>query len=252
MHTWSGDYQQQDPLAEKFAAENWNYIFPNFRGANRTPEACLSDAALSDLEDALDFAIKLGNVDRDRIFVVGVSGGGYAALGMYLRSKHPVHTYFSWVPISDLESWYWQSKNRANKYAQDILDCLDAGALLDVDFARDRSPLYWEDHSHPAAQLEIFAGVNDGYQGSVPISHSLRFFNKLAQERGFSDALIPAEDQVQLLTRGYSIYPERGTIENRAILYSRSIPGVGLTIFEGNHEMLTEYSFQRLLELAGN
>ena len=37
LHTWSGYYNQTDPLAKEILARDWNYIHPDFRGANRTP-----------------------------------------------------------------------------------------------------------------------------------------------------------------------------------------------------------------------
>lgn len=46
LHTWSGNYEQHDPLAEKMAKENFNYIHPDFRGPNNTPESCASELAM--------------------------------------------------------------------------------------------------------------------------------------------------------------------------------------------------------------
>src|SRR5437899_10289025 len=86
LHTWSGDYTQNDPLAIMVKNEGWNYIHPNFRGPNRSKDACLSKKAVSDIEDSIQYAISKGSVDPGNIFVVGVSGGGYATLGMYLKT----------------------------------------------------------------------------------------------------------------------------------------------------------------------
>src|SRR5690606_35910714 len=58
LHTWSGDYKQGDPLAEKAAEGNWNYIHPDFRGPNWTPDACMSPKALADIDDAIQYAIE--------------------------------------------------------------------------------------------------------------------------------------------------------------------------------------------------
>ena len=52
LHTWSGDYTQNDPLAKIAKREGWNYIHPNFRGPNWTKDACLSEKALADIDDA--------------------------------------------------------------------------------------------------------------------------------------------------------------------------------------------------------
>ena len=46
LHTWRGDYLQKDPLADEILLRGWNYIHPNFRGSNTSPEACGSDKVI--------------------------------------------------------------------------------------------------------------------------------------------------------------------------------------------------------------
>src|SRR5690606_40223292 len=45
------------------------------------------------------------------------------------------------------------------------------------------------------ATLHIYAGINDGYTGSVPISHSLELYNKVVKDfdKGAKKQLIPLE-----------------------------------------------------------
>ena len=62
LHTWSGDYTQSDPLAEMVKNEGWNYIHPDFRGPNRSKDACLSKKAISDMDDSIQYAINTGSV----------------------------------------------------------------------------------------------------------------------------------------------------------------------------------------------
>lgn len=142
LHTWSGNYAQSDPLAEKISSLGWNYIRPNLRGPNNTREACLSELVTLDFDQAIDFAIENGNVDMQRIYVVGASGGGYAALGAYLQSQHPISHYFVWVPITDLEAWYFQSEAMGTRYANDILNCTESDDELNSVDARSRSPIH--------------------------------------------------------------------------------------------------------------
>jgi dipeptidyl aminopeptidase/acylaminoacyl peptidase len=80
LHTWSNDYTQRDPLARQCIADDYNYIHPNFRGPNRTSEACGSALVSRDIDDAIDYAIDNAPVDTNSIHVIGVSGGGYATL----------------------------------------------------------------------------------------------------------------------------------------------------------------------------
>lgn len=142
LHTWSGNYSQQDTLALLALQQNWNFIHPNFRGPNRTPAACLSDTALQDIDDAIDYALAHAPCDANNIFIIGVSGGGYATLGMYMRSTHHIKAFSAWASISDLEAWYYESQVRQNKYANDILGCLALNSRFDPGAARARSPLY--------------------------------------------------------------------------------------------------------------
>ena len=250
LHSWSGSYTSADPLMAGAVAAGGNYIHPDFRGPNRHPDACLSAKALADIDDAIQYAIDRGRVDMDNIFVVGASGGGYATLGLYLKTRHPVRLFMAWVPISDLTSWYWQSKNRDNKYADDILLCVSRTGLYDEEEARARSPLYWEIPERAGARLEIFAGINDGYTGSVPVSHSILFFNKLADHFGRPEARVSDTELVKLLSRGIETVPNPQRMEGRAIVYSRDIPEASLTVFEGGHEILTSWCLERLRMLS--
>ncbi len=250
LHTWSADYTQEDPLANMAAAAGWNYIRPNFRGPNWTPDACLSDKAVSDIDDAIAYALDHGRVDLDNIFVVGASGGGYAALGAYLRTPFPVKAFVAWVPISDLTAWYYQSKHRDTRYAEDILNCTSDGHMFDEAAARERSPLFWELPESPNGRLEIYAGIDDGYTGSVPISHSIRFYNRVVEHYGQTEQTVGEGDMIKLLTRGVERDDGLGHIGDRAVLYRRDTDAVSLVIFDGGHEMLAEFCFDRLRRMA--
>ncbi len=250
LHTWSGDYSQNDPLASMSKDAGWNYIHPDFRGPNWTADACLSEKAIADIDDAIQYAIDNGNVDITNIFVVGASGGGYATLGTYLRTRHRVRAFFSWVPISDLSAWYHQSSNRKSKYAQDILKCTSDGTALDEKEARLRSPLFWDVPDKPKGRLEIYAGINDGYTGNVPISHSILFYNHIAKHLGNQNNLVEQNDIIGLLTRGIDEQNDLGLLGTRKIYYRRDIDSLSLVIFDGGHEMLPEYCLERMKMIA--
>lgn len=253
LHTWSGDFNQRDPLAASAAAANWNYLHPDFRGPNNRPESGLSNLVLADIDDAIQFALDFGSVDPGRIFVVGESGGGHAALGAWLRSRHPIHTVLAWVPITDLEAWYWQCRARGLKCAVDILKVV-GGEASDADWeeARNRSPLYMpilEGRALPG--LELYAGIRDGYGNqSVPISHSLLFFNRLADHFGETGSVVDTEQTIRLLSRGVARIETGKQIGGRAVWFERRLPGVRFSIFDGGHEMLNGYCFDRLETLA--
>ncbi|NOZ55399.1 MAG: prolyl oligopeptidase family serine peptidase [Calditrichaeota bacterium] len=250
LHTWSYDWQQPDSLAELARRLDWNVIHPDFRGPNRTVDACLSRKALSDIDDAIRYALAHARVDTDNIFVAGVSGGGYATLGAYMALRHRVRAFLAWASISDLEAWYYQCVARGRRYAQDVLRCTGSDRHLDVEAARRRSPLYWPVPRRKGARLEIYAGIQDGYTGSVPISHSILFFNRLAREFREPERQITQSEIVGLLTRGLPPRPDSLRIQGRLVYVTRAAGPVRLTIFDGGHEMLASFCLKRMRAIA--
>ncbi|WP_236971230.1 alpha/beta hydrolase family protein [Membranihabitans marinus] len=247
LHTWSGDYNQKDDLAKMAVEENWNYIHPNFRGPNWTVKACCSEYALSDIEDAIDYAIANGRVDVNKIRVVGVSGGGYAALAVYMKSKHNIEKISAWVPLVDLEAWYNESTIRGNNYANNVMKCTGSeGETLNVEEALAKSPLHWETPDRDT-KLSIHAGVYDGLKGSVPITHSINFYNKLVDDLGADDegSRVTAEETLYLLEKRKPL-AELGKIGDRDICLYKSFKNIDLTIFVGGHEMLPVPGFEKL------
>ena len=251
LHTWSGTYEQKDPLSAYAVKHNWNYIHPDFRGPNRTTEACLSQKVIKDIDDSIKFAIDNGGVDSTNIFIAGASGGGYVTIGYFMKGQYPARAYLAWVPITDLNSWYWQSVNRNEKYAQDILDCTSNNEdMLNLKEMKDRSPIYFDIPKIHNSGLEIYHGINDGYTGSVPISHSILFYNKLVNFYGLENRRVTQQEIVRLFTRGVEVHPNQEKIGTRTVFYTKKNPVVSLTIFDGGHEMLPKYCFQRLKKIS--
>jgi poly(3-hydroxybutyrate) depolymerase len=243
LHSWSTTSHSTFTLAEEARAKNWNFILPNFRGENHTPKACCSDFAIADIDEAIDWAIKNMHVDSKRIYVVGVSGGGYATFAMYMKSRHRIHSFAAWCGISDLSAWYWQSLERKNKYAGDIIRCTDAGDTFNEQKAKDRSPLFWHTPTKQRKKsvLQIYAGIHDGYSGSVPISQSIHFYNKLLRdykEKNTSNYVSPADLETMLKNQSFSSTDTRSKIGDRVIHYQKSSKNISLTVFEGGHEIL--------------
>lgn len=83
LHTWSGDHTQPSRNYSDFCIENdWNFIFPNFRGPNWLEDGCGSELVVSDLEDAVAYMKQVTDVDPARVYLVGGSGGGHCTLLM--------------------------------------------------------------------------------------------------------------------------------------------------------------------------
>ena len=232
LHTWSGDWTQRDVLAQKALERGWSYLHPDIHGPNTRPEACLSDLVFDDIERAIAYA--RAEADVTAVYVVGASGGGYAALGAWLASAQPIDKVFAWVPITDLEAWYHQSRARNTQYAADILACTGSGQSLDVAAARARSPLYLTARPPLDRTLALYAGIRDGHEGAVPISHSLDFFNMIAEERG--GQALSARTTGSLLSLGQQPLDVR--LDDREVIFQAEAPNIALTIFGGTHEML--------------
>jgi hypothetical protein len=250
LHSWSGNYEQKDELAALSKTKDLNYIHPDFRGVNWTKDACCSDLALADIDDAIDFAIKNSSVDLSRIYVIGSSGGGYATLATFMKSKHLIRRFSAWVPISDLPAWYAESKIMGTKYAENILDCTSSKDSLNMKIAIKKSPIYWKTPVEKlnTTEFQIYAGVYDGIQGSVPITHSINFYNKILKDKLVIDSSIYVSDSEKLYLLEYrKALGEFGSIAGRKVFLKKQSGNLGLTIFEGNHEMLTEYAFNELI-----
>ena len=250
LHTWSGDYSQEDPLSGLCRDKGLNYIHPDFRGINNTKNACCSDLAINDIDESISYAIENANVDTSRIYVIGTSGGGYATLSAFMKSKKRIRKFSAWVPISDLIAWYHESSIRQNKYAGDILGCTESkDSILNKIVARQKSPVYWDT---PASKLDdtelhIYTGIYDGIQGSVPITHSINFYNKLLSDLEVEDSskYVSAYEKLQLLEFRRPL-ADFGKIADRKIFLQKEYKNIKLVIFEGNHEMLPEYALDEL------
>ena len=250
LHTWSGDYAQKDTLARMCIEQHYHYIHPNFRGPNNTFKACGSQFAIQDIDDAIAWVIAHAKVDTSEIHVIGASGGGYATLFTYMHSRYPIRTCSAWVPISDLDRWFNESKGRGNKYALHIAQATtgktnfdENNLYIDKDEAIKRSPIFMQTpvENRKTCKLYIYTGIHDGYQGSVPVTQSLLFFNKVVKDFDplDKDTIIPDRDIFEMLSS--QSYPggSLGEIGGRAIHYQRQYKDlVRLVVFEGKHEML--------------
>lgn len=253
LHTWSGDYKKYDELAQLCLEKDLNYIHPDFRGSNSTTEACSSNLALADIDDAITYALNNFNVDKNKIYVIGFSGGGFSALSAFMKSKHNINTFSAWASISDLVAWYNQSIILQNtKYATNIFNCTASDNELNIETAKQRSPLYWDTpvKKLETQKLKIYAGIYDGLQGSVPITHSINFYNKVLKDMNVSDSTlyISINEKLLLLDRRQPL-GKFDSIGGRKVFLRKSYKNISITIFEGDHELLNQFALDDLLNL---
>lgn len=253
LHTWSGDYQQDLHKAceEWCLDQGWVYIHPNFRGPNKRPEACGSDLAVQDVVDAVAYATTHAQVDPSRIYLVGTSGGGYMALLMAGRHPEIWAGVSAWASITDLAAWHNQCKASGHRYWKH-LEAVCGGppsASDEVDRQyTQRSAITHLENARGVA-LDINAGIRDGHEESVPISHSLEAFNQIAyQHERFTD------EEIEELVRTATV-PEHlqqsiddPSYGDRPALLRRYSGTARVTLFDGGHELIPEAALQWLSE----
>ena len=251
LHSWSSDYlQDNSKWLRECVRRRWIWLHPNFRGANQSPKACGSKFARQDILDAVDFAVARWKVDRSRIYLAGVSGGGHMSLLMAGWHPDRFSAVSAWVGPTDLAEWHrFHTKNgKPEKYAKmiekSLLGAPGESAAIDSEY-RDRSPVF---HLPRVGELPvtIWAGVEDGHSGSVPVSHSLRAFNAIAGAHG--NPLI-SEDEIRQLGNDRQLahpLPSDQTSDpdlQRQILLRRTSGNSVVTIFAGGHESIPEAAF---------
>ncbi|MEC7264482.1 MAG: hypothetical protein VXW38_12135 [Bacteroidota bacterium] len=251
LHTWSGNFNEYDPLAAICVEKDINYIHPNFMGANDAPESCCSDRVIEQIDDVIEYALYNLKIDEENIHIIGLSGGGYAALCHFMKSKIPITSYSSWVGISDLEAWYFQSKSQKNSFWKDILDCTGSEKNLEVAEARKRSPIYLpiDVVKQKKVDLNLFTGIHDGIRGSVPITQSINFYNRIVSELYPNDSgnLVSTKETLYLMEYRKPI-GNFGEIDGRPLCLVRNNGHIGLYIFDGGHEILPYHAIDVVLK----
>jgi len=253
LHTWGGNLKQPcDHFLAECRKRNWHFIFPHFRGPNCNPEACGSDSVVSDLECAVEYMKEHYQVDEKRIYLLGGSGGGHAALLMAGRRPDLFCAISAWCPISDIRAWYIQTHDKKaiscmRGYDADIYKVCGGDPTSNQEAekqARYRSPMTWLKEAKGKVILDIGAGIHDGHVGSVPISHAILAYNeivdpedRIAQEDIdyiVENEKIPNHLQFQGNDSAYGSYK---------VLLRRSSGMVRLTLFEGGHDILVSPAF---------
>jgi len=251
LHSWSSDYRQANKAYGLWVVEHgWHFIHPNFRGRNRTPQAMGSELAVQDILSAVAWARKQGNVDANRIYLIGASGGGYASLLMAGRAPKLWAGVSAWVPISDLVKWHAETSKRKLRYAGEIEAALGGKPLPSTPEhaqALKRSAITYMARAR-GVNLDINAGITDGHNGSVPISHSLEAFNALAAPKDRLSAVL-IEEFVKTAKVPEALRKETdldASYGRKSVLFRRKSGAARVTIFQGGHEIIPEAGLQWL------
>lgn len=254
LHSWSGDYLQSlnAPAAEWCIEHGWAFMHPNFRGPNKRPEAVGSDFVIEDILSAVEFATTHLAIDRNRIYLVGASGGGYTALLVTAQYPDIWAGVSVWVPISELTTWHEQTKSLDPDLTMNLETALGGAPGTSPEVAyeyKKRSPLTYlsPDISTP---IDINAGIHDGHNGSVPINQSLWAFNALvdSQDRLSEQEIAYFVEQQKVpeqLIDPLLFDPAYGEEEP---LFRRQSQNIRLTIFDGGHQIIFEAALSWLAQ----
>ena len=246
LHTWSGDYRYVSHYTTTLSYAKklgWAFVGPDFRGANDKPAACGSDYAVQDIADAVNYAKSRTKIDASRIYIIGGSGGGHMTLLMLGRHPEMFAAGAAFCPITDLARWHADSledhPGRGKNYAKMLeKSCGGVPAERAEEYAL-RSPLTWLGRAKDGGvPVYICTGIHDGWKGSVPVGHSLRAFNALANP---SDRI--SETDIAYIEKNQAV-PEalafRGSdpfySEARRIHLRRTSGAVRVTVFEAGHD----------------
>ncbi len=239
LHAWSDDYSSHYVGRFRFAAEHgWHLIQPDFRGPNRRPEAMGSDWVVQDILDAVAYAKREAPVDLRRVYLVGFSGGGMAALLMAGRAPGLWAGVVAICPLVDLGDWYRHRREvggEDDRYANEIVIAAQGNPDTDASARAEcirRSPITHLPGAR-GARVEIFVGLHDRV---IPAEHSFQAFNALVGE-GMSFS----PEQIAVLVRDGRVSPDvpgvrdLPPIGDSPALLRRTSGSVGLTVFEGAH-----------------
>lgn len=244
LHSWSfGLEQRRGDLEAGVAERGWIYLFPNFRGRNDHVEACGSEVAKRDVIDALDWLIEHYPVDERRIYLTGISGGGFMTLAMAASYPERWAAASAWVPLADLRAWY--DFHAGDRYGEMTRQCAGGDPAEDPAVGKElerRSPLHQLSRARGVA-LDISAGRFDGHDGApIPVWHSLTAFNVIARAVGAPQV---SEAEIAQLSRHEPRLdsPDRADKAadpsfGRDIFLRRHAGRARVTIFDGAHEGL--------------
>ena len=245
LHTWSADYTYKShySTALNYAkGHGWAMVGPNFRGANRTPPACGADAAVQDIVDAVNYAKGKVKIDAARVYIIGGSGGGHMTLLMAGRHPEIWAGCAAFCPITDVARWHADSlldhPGRGKGYAKMLEQACGGTPAEKPEEYRHRSPLTWIENAKKAGvPIYIVTGIHDGWRGSVPVGHSIRAFNVLADANDrIPETEINEIEKNQIVPTALAFKGKDPFYDaSRRIHLRRTSANVRLTVFEGGH-----------------
>ncbi len=187
LHSWGSDYTPSKPVLLEAKRKGWIGICANYRGGNQGKNACASPQAVQDIVDVVDYACKQYNIDKNRIYLFGASGGGHMAMMMAGRHPELWAGVSEWCGISDLAKWSSEHRRGKSlctdkKFSETVFENLKAicggvpgkNEKVDKEYF-ERSPINFIENAKDL-NISFNHGKNDEL---VPYHHSEDAYNKL-------------------------------------------------------------------------
>lgn len=245
VHSWSLGYLQSSgmPYAAWADLNGWAMIAPDFRGPNSGPAATGSDLAVQDVIDAIDFAMAHGDIDENRVFVIGYSGGGMMSLLVAGRHPDRIAGAVSWVPVYDLLDWYvYVRENEVGNYGSQILASCGGDPTVPgeaQEACRQRSP---STHIGGAVEAGLPVYIGHGLSDStVPPDYAIRAFDQLADPADRLGTDFANSVRMHVVPESVLGSAEAETYFQEGepvVWFSRSSGPVTVVLFDGSHDMV--------------
>ena len=264
LHSWSEDYLQESSIDYwQWCRDNgWVFIQPDFRGPNNNAEALGSEAARSDIVDAVRFVCRESRVDSSNVYLLAGSGNGHIALIAAAREPGIWKSVLAWSPVYDLDCLYrnCDESPRSTLLREQLRKACGGqpGKNENVDFQyRLRSPgSVLEDAA--GVSVEICSAIVDSVSGYlIPVSHSLMAFNALTQAAGQAGMKL-TDEQIAYIERNHQLPSE--LIEEMSadphpisgnVLFQRTAGNCRITIFrnggQSDREFILDWLGRKLL-----
>lgn len=242
LHAWSANYKHvYAGRLEYCIAHDINFINPHFRGPNNTPEAMGSDLTVADIQDAIECALREGKADPKEVHLIGASGGGTMVMNCYMRLRYPVKSFTAIVGIYDIERWYYAVQPRGYKQYCRMIEgvCQTKEGEINAEEVHRRSPFYYDYPTdlRRGSTLLMLDGIHDGYTADVPITQTLRMWNKLAAAKYplNTDLLVSDYEMAELLSMRCAPWREVEYIGKSQIYCHRKYGDMELYLYEAGH-----------------